>query len=77
LHIRLAGSGVQVPSAAIPSDVQFAPILPAGTNPGAHMKNISAPPGDLGYISIKPFRGPMGIPQLTGRNMMVVINYER
>ena len=43
LHVRVAGSGVQVPSTVIPSDVQFALILPAGTYPGAHMKNISAP----------------------------------
>ena len=67
LHVRVAGSGVQVPSTVIPSDVQFALILPAGTYPGAHMKNISAPTSVLWYISIKPFRGPMGIPQLTGR----------
>jgi len=63
----VAGSGVQVPSIVIPSDVQFALILPAGRYPGAHMKNISAPTGVLRYGSIKPFRGPMGIPQLTGR----------
>ena len=41
LHVRVAGSGV--PYCVIPSDVQFALILPAGTYPGAHMKNISAP----------------------------------
>jgi len=70
LHIRVAGSGVQVPS-----NVQLALILPAGTYPGAHMKNISAPNSELWYISMKPFRGPMGIPQLTGRKgVMVVAN---
>ena len=62
----MAGSGVQVPSTVIPSDVQFALTLPAGTYPGAHMKNISAPNSVLWHISMKPFRGPMGIPQLTG-----------
>jgi len=67
MHIRVAGSGVQVPSVVTPSgEVQFALILPAGTYPGAHMKNISAPNSVLWYISIKPFRGPVGIPQLTG-----------
>ena len=66
LHTRVAGSGVQVPFTVIPSDVQFAFILPAGTYPRAHMKNISAPSRVLWYISMKPFRGPVGIPQLTG-----------
>ena len=70
LHIRVAGSGVQVTS-----NVQFALILPAGTYPGAHMKNISAPNSELWYISMKPFRGPVGIPQLTERKgVMVVAN---
>ena len=38
LHTTVAGSGVQVPSTVIPSDVQFALILPAGTYPawGTH-----------------------------------------
>ena len=67
LHVRVAGSGVQIPTTVIPSDVQFALTPPAGTYPGAHMKNISAPTSVLWYISIKPFRGPMGIPQLNGR----------
>ena len=78
LHTRAAGSGVQVPSTVLPSDVQFALILPAGTYPGAHMKNISAPTSVLWYGLIKPFRGPMGIPQLTGRKeVMVVANSQR
>ena len=41
LHTRSAGSGVQVPTADIPSgDTQVAFILPAGTYPGLHLKNI-------------------------------------
>ena len=65
LHMRVVGSGVQVPSTVTPSDVQFAFILPAGTNPGAHMKNISAPPNVLWYGSMEPFRGAVGILQST------------
>ena len=38
VHARPAGSGVH-----IPLDVQVAVILPAGTNTGLHLKNISAP----------------------------------
>jgi len=41
LHTRSAGSGVQVPTPDTPSgDIQVALILPAGTNPGLHLKSI-------------------------------------
>ena len=63
--MRVAGSGVQVPSTVTPSDVQIALILLAGTNPGAHLKNICAPPSVLWYGSMEPFRGAVGIPQST------------
>ena len=38
VHVRLPGSGVHNAL-----DAQIAVILPAGTNPGLHLKNISAP----------------------------------
>ena len=38
VHVRLPGSGVH-----IPLDAQVAVILVDGTNPGLHLKNISAP----------------------------------
>ena len=38
MHTRVAGSGLHLPSA-----LHTALILPAGTNPGLHLKNISAP----------------------------------
>ena len=38
VHTRVARSGVHLPSAA-----HTALILPGGTNPGLHLKNISAP----------------------------------
>lgn len=75
LHVRLAGSGIQVPLADIPSDVQSALIVPAGTYPEAHMKDITAPTSVLEIFTMKPFRGAVGIPQLTGRKkVMTVVN---
>ena len=50
VHTRAAGSEVQLPSAA-----HTALILPAGTNPGLHMKIISAPSSVLWYGSTTPF----------------------
>ena len=42
LHIRSAGSGVQIPSTDIPSgDMQVALILPARIKPGLHLKTTS------------------------------------
>jgi len=65
LHVRLAGFGVQLPLTDIPSDVQFALIVPGGTNPGSHMKDITAPTSVLEIFPMKPFRGAVGNPQLT------------
>ena len=69
LHTKSAGSGVQVPTADIPSgEIQIALILTAGTYLGLHPKNISAPPTVLmlWMFSMIPFTEPRGIPQLTG-----------
>ena len=59
VHTRAAGSEVQLPSA-----VHTALILPAGTNPGLHMKIISAPSSVLWYGSTTPFSGAVGSLQL-------------
>ena len=60
VHTRLAGSGFHLPSV-----VHTALILPAGTNPGLHLKNISAPPVVVRYESMEPFVGEVGPLQLT------------
>ena len=52
------------PIGDIPSDVHAAVILPVGTNPVLHLKIISVPPSVLGTVTIKPFSGAVGIPQL-------------
>ena len=67
LHTRSAGSGVQVPTTDIPSgDTQVAILFPAGTNPVLHLKTISVPPMlMLSVFSMEPFRGPLGLTQLT------------
>ena len=60
LHTRSAGSGVQVPTADIPSgNLQVALILPGGTYPGLHLKTNST----VLMFSIIPFSGAcMGHP---------------
>ena len=50
VHTRPAGSGFHLPSAA-----HTALILLAGTNPGLHLKNISAPSVVFRYGSMEPF----------------------
>ena len=67
LQMRVEGSGFQIPVTDSPSDVQFALILPAGTNPVSHMKNVLAPTSVPEIRTMEPFRGPVGISQLTGR----------
>jgi len=57
--------------ADIPSDVQFALIVPAGTYPEAHMKDITAPTNVLEILPMEPYRGAVGIPQLTGRKKVI------
>ena len=51
---------------------QIALILPAGTNPGLHLKNISAPSVVLWYALMYPFPGRVGSLQLTGETGMEV-----
>ena len=71
LHTKSAGSGVQVPTADIPSgDIQVALILPARTNPGMHLKTTSV----ALMFSIIPFSGEGGILQLTGGGKLIVCN---
>ena len=67
MHTEVAGSGVQVPSGDIPSDLHTAVLFPVGTNPVLHLKSISAPPSVLGTVTMEPFPGAVGIPQLTIR----------
>ena len=62
MHPRVAGSGSHLPSAS-----HTALILPAGTNPGLQLKNISAPSSVFWNGSMEPLSGVMGLPQLTGR----------
>ena len=61
MHTTVAGSGFHLRSAP-----HIALILPAGTNPGLHMKNISAPSKVFRYASIEPSVGGVGSLQLTG-----------
>ena len=64
VHTRVAGSGFHLPSA-----VHIALILSVGTNPGLHLKNISAPSVVFTNASMEPFPGTLGSLQLTvGRN---------
>ena len=56
----LAGSGFHLRSV-----VHTPLILPAGTNPGLHLKNISAPSVVVRYESTEPFVGEVGPLQLT------------
>ena len=67
MHTRVAGFGVQVPFGDTPSDVHTAVILPVGTNPVLHLKIISVPPSVFGTVTMEPFSGATGIPQLTVR----------
>jgi len=60
VHPKPAGSGFHLPPAA-----HTAFILPTGTNPGLHLKNISAPTVVFWYAPIEPFSGAMRLPQLT------------
>ena len=71
MHTRVAGFGFQVPFGDIPSDVHTAAILPVGTNPVLHLKIISVPPSVFGTVTMEPFPGAIGIPQLTERNLIV------
>ena len=62
----VAGLGFHIPLAA-----HTALVLPAGINPGPHLKNISAPSVVLWYASMEPFLGTLGSPQFAGwRNNM-------
>ena len=60
VHPRVAGSGFHLPSA-----LQTALILSAGTNPELHLKNITAPSVVFSYGSKEPFPGAVGPLQLT------------
>ena len=60
VQTRVAGSGFHLPSA-----VHIALILSAGTNPGLHLKNISAPSVVFTNASMEPFPGTLGSLQLT------------
>ena len=71
LHTKSAGSGVQVPTADIPSgDIQVALILPARTNPGMHLRTTSV----ALMFSMIPFSGTGGVLQLTGGRNFIVCN---
>ena len=70
VQIRVAGFGFQVPSGETPSDVHTAVIVPVGTNPVLHLKNILAPSSVLGMATMEPLSGARGIPQLTGKNVI-------
>ena len=61
VHTVAAGSGFHLPSPA-----HTAIILSAGTNPGLHLKNISAPCSVFWYGSMELFPGTVGSSQLTG-----------
>ena len=61
VHTVAARSGFHLPSPA-----HTAIILSAGTNPGLHLKNISAPCSVFWYGSMELFPGTVGSPQLTG-----------
>ena len=61
VHTRVAGSGFHLPFAP-----HTALILPAGTNPALHLKNISAPSSLFWYVAMEPLPGVTGCPQLTG-----------
>ena len=61
VYTRPAGSGFHLPSVA-----HAALILPAGTNPGSHLKIISAPSAVFWYVSMEPLPGVTGCSQLTG-----------
>ena len=61
VHTKAAGLGLHLPSAP-----HTALIVPAGTNPGLHLKNISAPSSLFWYVSTEPLPGVTGSPQLTG-----------
>jgi len=60
VHTRVAGSGFH-----LPSDVHIALILSVGTNPGLHLKNISAPSVVFTNASMEPFSGTVGPLQFT------------
>ena len=62
VHVRSAGSGVH-----LPFDAQVAVILVDGTTDVLHLKTISAPSLVFWNVSIKPFTGTTGSPQLTGK----------
>ena len=66
LHKRPAGSGFHLPFTP-----HTALILPAGTNPGLHLKNISAPSSVFWYASMEPLSVVMGLPQLTEIAMQI------
>ena len=65
-QIVVAGSGSHLPSAP-----HTAVILPVGTNPGLHVKNISVSSSVFWYGSMEPSIGGVGSLQLAGgRNNM-------
>ena len=67
VHTRVAGSGLHLPSAP-----HSALILPAGTNPGLHLKNISASSVVIWYASMEPLPGTVGSPQLAEESRLMV-----
>ena len=71
VHTRVAGSGLHLWSAP-----HTAVILLVGTNPGLHLKCISAPSVVFWYGSMEPSIGGVGSLQLTGgREMESKENY--
>ena len=74
VQIRVAGFGVQVPFGDTPSDVHTAVLFPVGRNPMLHLKSMSAPLSVLGTVTMEPFPGVAGTPQVTGRNLIAMKN---
>ena len=60
VHTRVVGLGFHLPSTP-----HTAVILPAGTNPGLHLKYISDPSSVFRYASTEPLSGVIGCPQVT------------
>ena len=77
LQTRSAGFGTHLPL----DDTQVALIIPAGTKRSLHLKNIWAPPTVLmlWMLSMEPFTGSWGIPQLTrwGRHDMNILRKKK
>ena len=69
VHTRVVGSGYHLPSAP-----HTALILPSGTNPGLHLKNISAPSVVFSYGTMEPLPGTVESLQLTREGYEVITN---